>query len=75
MKFLVELGHRIMRVSGEVNLTAFLQQWLSIAVSRGGSIQLQCWGLSVARKSLVNLCNVFYCLLDYLLLHCSVLYY
>ena len=33
-KFLVELGCRIRRVSGEVNSTAFLLQRLSIAVQR-----------------------------------------
>ena len=36
-KFLVELGHRIRRVSGEVNSTAFLLQRLSIAVQRGNA--------------------------------------
>ena len=33
-KFLEELGRRIRRVSGEVNLTAFLRQRLSIAMQR-----------------------------------------
>ena len=33
-KFLEELGRCIRRVSGEVNSTAFLLQWLSIAVQR-----------------------------------------
>ena len=36
-KFLVELGRRIRRVSGEVNSIAFLLQWLSIAVLRGNA--------------------------------------
>ena len=36
-KFLVELGRRIRRVSGEVNSTAFLLQRLSIAVQRGNA--------------------------------------
>ena len=34
---LVELGRRILRVSGEVNSTAFLLQRLSIAVQRGNA--------------------------------------
>ena len=36
-KFLVELGHRIRRVSGEINSTAFLMQRLSIVLQRGNA--------------------------------------
>ena len=36
-KFLVELGHRIRRVSGEINSTAFLIQRLSIVLQRGNA--------------------------------------
>ena len=39
----------------------------------GGGNQLQCWGLWVALKSLVNLCNVFP-LLDYLLIIITMLF-